>query len=73
MVETDRRAILAKVNQIDDLAKALLAELANGKRYGLEEEFSVATTHVQTARLWAVVGLRGAVAVAAEETASGEA
>lgn len=60
MSDVTREQIAAKMSLIKNLCDALQAELADGKPFGLGREFSVATTNLQTAMLWALVGLKGA-------------
>lgn len=66
MTQMTREQIVAKMNRIRELGEALEAELSDGRPFGLGREFSVATTNLQTAELWALVGLKGAFEGATE-------
>jgi glutathione S-transferase len=66
MSEITRLTIVAKMNRIKELGEALEAELEDGKPFGLGREFAVANTNLQTALLWAIVGLNGALQGAPE-------
>lgn len=61
MSEITRDQIVAKMNRIKELGDALEAEIEDGKPFGLGREFAVANTNLQTALLWALMGLNGAL------------
>lgn len=57
MSDITRLQIVAKMNRIAELGEALADEFQDGKPFGLEDDFAVATTNLKTALLWAIAGL----------------
>lgn len=72
MTQMPPEQIAAKLNRIIELGDTLKAELADGKPFGLGREFAVAITNLETALLWASVGLFGALH-AARDSMTGDA